>query len=231
MLQLKNVDLSVSGHKLLSSINVSFEKGRIYGVLGPNGSGKTTLFKTILGLADFEGKILSSGNEKYGMLIEYPGFYDNLTVLENLILHAKYLQIDYSIDSIKSILLKMGLWSAKNKKFSTLSLGMKQKLGIARAFFGDPTIILLDEPTNGLDPIAIKEVRELIRNTLISNSNCIIISSHNLNEIAAITDKLLFLRNGQIVKQIDNEGFSEKDLEEMYENIIQGGTDENSTIQ
>lgn len=231
MLQLKNVDLSVSGHKLLSSINVSFEKGRIYGVLGPNGSGKTTLFKTILGLAYFEGKILSSGNEKFGMLIEYPGFYDNLTVLENLILHAKYLQIDYSMDSIKSILLKMGLWSAKNKKFSTLSLGMKQKLGIARAFFGDPTIILLDEPTNGLDPIAIKEVRELIRNTLISNSNCIIISSHNLNEIAAITDKLLFLRNGQIVKQIDNEGFSEKDLEKMYENIIQGGTDENSTIQ
>lgn len=227
MLELENVNLSLAGQNVLTNISLSFEKGKIYGLLGPNGSGKTTLFKTILGLTKYEGQIHSLATDKYGMLIEYPGFYENLTIIENMRLHAKYLHIK-DAKSIKNILLAVGLWEKREKKISQLSLGMKQKLGIARAFLGYPTMVLLDEPTNGLDPIAIKEIRELVRNTFISKDNCIIISSHNLSEIIAMADELIFIKDGRIMEIINNEGLDGKKLEKIYEKIIRGDNNENS---
>ena len=194
MLELKKINLSTGNQQVLTDICVTFEKGKIYGLLGPNGSGKTTLFKTILELTKYTGEIHSLDTEKYGMLIEYPGFYENLTIIENMKLHAKYLHVKDS-ESIKEILEKIDLWEKKDKKISQLSLGMKQKLGIARAFLGHPTVVLLDEPTNGLDPIAIKEIRKLIRNSLINKDNCIVISSHNLSEMTAMADELIFIKD------------------------------------
>ena len=201
MLELKKINLSTGNQQVLTDICVTFKKGKIYGLLGPNGSGKTTLFKTILELTKYTGEIHSLDTEKYGMLIEYPGFYENLTIIENMKLHAKYLHVKDS-ESIKEILEKVNLWEKKDKKISQLSLGMKQKLGIARAFLGHPTVVLLDEPTNGLDPIAIKEIRKLIRNSLINKDNCIVISSHNLSEMTAMADELIFIKDGKIVKSI-----------------------------
>lgn len=225
MLELKKINLSTGNQQVLTDICVTFEKGKIYGLLGPNGSGKTTLFKTILELTKYTGEIHSLDTEKYGMLIEYPGFYENLTIIENMKLHAKYLHVKDS-ESIKEILEKIDLWEKKDKKISQLSLGMKQKLGIARAFLGHPTVVLLDEPTNGLDPIAIKEIRKLIRNSLINKDNCIVISSHNLSEMTAMADELIFIKDAKIVKSMKNEGLDGEKLEEIYEEVIRGGNNE-----
>ena len=225
MLELKKINLSTGNQQVLTDICVTFEKGKIYGLLGPNGSGKTTLFKTILELTKYTEEIHSLDTEKYGMLIEYPGFYENLTIIENMKLHAKYLHVKDS-ESIKEILEKIDLWEKKDKKISQLSLGMKQKLGIARAFLGHPTVVLLDEPTNGLDPIAIKEIRKLIRNSLINKDNCIVISSHNLSEMTAMADELIFIKDGKIVKSMKNEGLDGEKLEEIYEEVIRGGNNE-----
>ena len=223
MLEIKNVSLNVNGFELLHSINLTLEKGKIYGLLGPNGAGKTTLFKSMLGLTDFSGKILSDNNpvqnEQFGSLIEYPAFYPKLTTEENLQLHAKYLGINNP--DIKGALEQVNLWEARKKLFSQLSLGMRQRLGMARAFLGDVNYLLLDEPTNGLDPIGIKEIRLLLKERLKSPEHCILISSHNLNEIAAITDNLIFIKDGKVVKVVEN-SFNEESLEKLYEDIITG---------
>ena len=152
MLQIKNVNLNVGNTALLSNINLTLEQGKIYGVLGPNGAGKTTLFKSMLGLTAFSGEILSDGqpvsSRCFGSLIEYPAFYPRLTVEENLKLHAQYLGLKRP--NIEVALKQVNLLDARKKLFSQLSLGMRQRLGIARAFLGDVQYLLLDEPTNGL---------------------------------------------------------------------------------
>lgn len=108
------------------------------------------------------------------------------------------------------------------KLFSQLSLGMRQRLGIARAFLGDVQYLLLDEPTNGLDPMGIKEIRLLLKERLKSPQHCILVSSHNLTEIAAVTDVLIFIRDGKIIKIVEND-YNEKELEALYEDIMTSG--------
>jgi len=221
MLEIKNVNLNINDFALLNNINLTMEQGKIYGLLGPNGAGKTTLFKSMLGLTAYTGEILSNNtpvsNREFGSLIEYPAFYPKLTVEENLLLHTRYLKI--SNPDIKTSLEQVNLWEDHNKLFSQLSLGMRQRLGIARAFSGDVTYLLLDEPTNGLDPLGIKEIRLLLKERLKSPKHCILISSHNLTEIAAITDTLIFIKNGCIVKIAENT-YEEQDLEVLYEKIM-----------
>ena len=221
MLQVKNVNLEVGNAVLLHNINITLELGKIYGVLGSNGAGKTTMFKSMLGLTDFTGEILSDNqpvsSRLFGSLIEYPAFYPKLTAEENLRLHAKYLQINNP--DIRTALEQVNLWEARNKLFSQLSLGMRQRLGIARAFLGNVTYLLLDEPTNGLDPMGIKEIRLLLKERLKSPNHCILVSSHNLTEIAAITDCLIFIKNGRIVEILEN-SYNEQELEALYEKIM-----------
>ena len=194
------------------------------GVLGPNGAGKTTLFKSMLGLTDFSGEILSDGqpvsSRCFGSLIEYPAFYPRLTVEENLKLHAQYLGLKRP--NIEVALKQVNLLDARKKLFSQLSLGMRQRLGIARAFLGDVQYLLLDEPTNGLDPMGIKEIRLLLKERLKSPQHCILVSSHNLTEIAAVTDVLIFIRDGKIIKIVEND-YNEKELEALYEDIMTSG--------
>ena len=224
MLQIKNVNLNVGNTALLSNINLTLEQGKIYGVLGPNGAGKTTLFKSMLGLTAFSGKILSDGqpvsSRCFGSLIEYPAFYPRLTVEENLKFHAQYLGLKRP--NIEAALKQVNLLDARKKLFSQLSLGMRQRLGIARAFLGNVQYLLLDEPTNGLDPMGIKEIRLLLKERLKSPQHCILVSSHNLTEIAAVTDVLIFIRGGKIIKVVEND-YNEKELEALYEDIMTSG--------
>ncbi|HGS9149033.1 ATP-binding cassette domain-containing protein [Clostridioides difficile] len=221
MLRIKNVNLCVGSNTLLHNINLSLEQGKIYGLLGANGAGKTTLFKSMLGLTAYTGEILSdekpAKSSEFGSLIEYPAFYPKLSVMENLKLHASY--IGLTNPDLENSLKQVNLWDARNKLFSQLSLGMRQRLGIARAFLGNAKYLLLDEPTNGLDPMGIKEIRILLRDKLKTPKHCIIVSSHNLTEIAAITDILIFIRNGQIIEMVENK-YDEKELEVLYENLM-----------
>lgn len=223
MLNIVGVNLKLNHNtKLLENINLYLEKGKVYGLLGPNGSGKTLLFKSILGLTDYTGKIeiekKKVNHKDVGSLIEFPAFYSNLTVEENLKLHANCMRLsNYNIDEI---LKEVNLLDAKNKRFSNLSLGMKERLGIARAIMNHPKLVLLDEPTNGLDPIGIKSIRLLIKDKLKQKDNCIVVSSHNLTEIEAITDELIFIKKGSIVAKIKNDHNEEVSLENLYEDII-----------
>lgn len=181
------------------------DEGKVYGLLGPNGAGKTTLFKALLNAIKYEGEIINNNNNMLvGKLIEYPAFYPNLSCFENLKLHASYAQLD-DYPNIDNLLKLVGIFNAKDKKFKNLSMGMKQRLGVAKALMGNPNILLLDEPTNGLDPMGIKEMRNLVEKEIRNKNRIVMISSHNLNEISHITDTLIFINNGEIVLEIENE--------------------------
>lgn len=224
MLQIKNVNLNIGNTALLSNINLSLEQGKIYGILGPNGAGKTTLFKSMLGLTAFSGEILSDGqpvsSRCFGSLIEYPAFYPRLTVEENLKLHARYLGLKRP--NIEVALEQVNLLDARKKLFLNFLWGCANAWELPAAFLGDVQYLLLDEPTNGLDPMGIKEIRLLLKERLKSPQHCILVSSHNLTEIAAVTDILIFIRGGKIIKIVKN-GYNEKELEALYEDIMTSG--------
>ena len=181
-----------AGIKVVDGVSFSVNKGEIYGLLGRNGAGKTTIMKILLGLANptsgkvsILGKDMSVNSEKkvlkkVGCIIENPGFYSNLTGTENLEIFAKLRGLDQ--DSVKKALELVNLPYKDKKIFSKYSLGMKQRLAIANAIMHNPEILVLDEPTNGLDPIGIAEVRELLKK-LKESGISILISSHILSEL------------------------------------------------
>lgn len=215
LLKVENLDVKIKKKQVLSNVNLTFEKGKVYGLLGPNGAGKTTLLKALLGVfRPTSGLITLQDQDLYnnqkglkrsiGSIIEYPGFYENLTLAENLILHMRYLKQDFSAERIDFLLRSVGLYKQKHKLFSETSLGMKQRLGIARAMSHNPKLLLLDEPTNGLDPQGIKEVREMLIKEVESNDTTVIISSHLLNEIDLMADELVFMNNGQVIFETMN---------------------------
>lgn len=184
----------------VSKVNLHVKKGRIYGLLGRNGAGKTTIMKMVLGLVsitsgevDVFGKNIK-GREKrvyprIGAIIETPGFYPNLTGTENLEIFAK-LRDTAAPHAVKNALEIVGLPYKDKKLFSKYSLGMKQRLGIANAILHDPELLILDEPTNGLDPIGIAEVRDFIKRLSSEQGKTILISSHILSEIALLADDI-----------------------------------------
>lgn len=195
----------------VNKVNLHVKKGRIYGLLGRNGAGKTTVMKTILGLTpitsgevDVFGKNIK-GREKrvyprIGAIIETPGFYPNLTGTENLEIFAK-LRGTPSPDAVENALKVVGLPYRDKKLFSKYSLGMKQRLGIANAILHDPELLILDEPTNGLDPIGIAEVREFIKNLSTLHEKTILISSHILSEIALLADDIGIIDHGILLEE------------------------------
>ncbi|NBJ69531.1 MULTISPECIES: ATP-binding cassette domain-containing protein [Clostridia] len=205
MILIKDVSYHVDGKSILKKVNLKLNKGKVYGILGPNGAGKTTLFKALLGAIKYEGEILDDDHTLVGKLIEYPAFYPNLSCFENLKLHASYAQLDDWQRNIDSLLKLVGIFHVKNKKFKSLSMGMKQRLGVAKALMGNPNTLLLDEPTNGLDPMGIKEMRNLVEKEIRNKNRIVMISSHNLNEISHITDTIIFINNGEIILEIENE--------------------------
>ncbi|REH79934.1 ABC transporter ATP-binding protein [Staphylococcus felis] len=201
MLSIKNLSVDFKNTNILTNINYDFKENSIYGLLGPNGAGKTTLFKSILKVIDYSGDI-SSSIHNIGHLIDYPAFYSNLTCKENLDLHAKYIGVkDLNIDRLLST---VNLQEAKNKKFKNLSMGMKQRLGIAKTLIGNSSLILLDEPSNGLDPMGIKDIRNIILKEVKKEQRITIVSSHHLNELSEFTDIFVFIQNGKIVSHLKN---------------------------
>ena len=190
----------------VSHANFSVPMGSICGFVGPNGSGKTTTIRMLLGLISpttGDGHVLGediSEPENYlprvGAMIEGPAFYPALTGAQNLNVLAKL--GGFSTDSVQGLLEKVGLGDRGNSKYKTYSLGMKQRLGIAAALLPNPKLLILDEPTNGLDPAGIQEVRALLRQ-LADEGSTIFVSSHLLSELEMICDHLVMLREGKII--------------------------------
>ncbi|CAL9372987.1 MULTISPECIES: ABC transporter ATP-binding protein [Nocardiopsis] len=217
LIDIRDVSMAHGRHRVLHGIDLRVEPGRVYGLLGPNGSGKTTLLKSVLGANDHTGAIERAPGLRVGRLIEYPAFYGGLTLRENLELHARYLRTP--LDEVPGLLAEVGLGQLADLRFSRTSLGMRQRLGIARALLGEPGLVLLDEPTNGLDPIGIRDIRELVRAVQRERGTSMIVSSHNLTEIASLADHLLFMRAGRIVRRMDADEV-EGDLEDLYATVL-----------
>lgn len=206
--------------KAVNNVNIHVKKGRIYGLLGRNGAGKTTIMKMILGLTstssgevDVFGKNIK-GREKQvypriGAIIETPGFYPNLTGTENLNIFAK-LRGTSAPNAVKNALEIVGLPYKDKKLFGEYSLGMKQRLGIANAILHDPELLILDEPTNGLDPIGIAEVRDFIKNLSVERGKTILISSHILSEISLLADDIGIIDNGVLLEENSMEELKRK---------------------
>lgn len=220
VLEVENLRVKFGDTWALSGINLTFDRGSIHALLGPNGAGKTTIFKAILGAVDHEGTICTDPQPlRMGHLIEYPAFYARLTVLENLQLHANYLGVSH--DQLPTLLALVGLDAHMGLRCSQTSLGMRQRLGIARSLTGDPQLLLLDEPTNGLDPMGIRECRELLKRVRDERNVSVVVSSHNLTEVAALADRLTFLKAGHIIHSISRDEESLQDLEDLYVRLMQ----------
>lgn len=190
----------------VSHINFDVPLGTVCGFVGPNGSGKTTTMRMLLGLISHtggSGQVLDASiddPEKYlnrvGAMIEGPAFYPALTGAENLKVLATL--GGFPIDRVQTLLDQVGLGDRAKSKYKTYSLGMKQRLGIAAALLPNPKLLMLDEPTNGLDPEGIQEVRALLR-SLADNGTTVFVSSHLLSELEIISDYLVMLRKGEVV--------------------------------
>lgn len=211
VIETKRLTKNYGEQTAVNAVNVHVEKGRIYGLLGRNGAGKTTIMKMILGLTpitsgevDVFGQNIK-GREKrvyprIGAIIETPGFYPNLTGTENLEIFAK-LRGTAAPHAVKNALEIVGLPYKDKKLFSKYSLGMKQRLGIANAILHDPELLILDEPTNGLDPIGIAEVRDFIKRLSSEQGKTILISSHILSEIALLADDIGIIDCGVLLEE------------------------------
>ena len=196
---------------VVKAVNIHVKKGRIYGLLGRNGAGKTTIMKMILGLTPItSGKVDVFGQDikgrekqvfpRIGAIIETPGFYPNLTGTENLEIFAK-LRGTVGPNAVKKALEVVGLPYKDKKLFSKYSLGMKQRLGIANAILHDPELLILDELTNGLDPIGIAEMRNFIKELSVERGKTILISSHILSEIALLADDIGIIDHGLLLEE------------------------------
>ncbi|MEL4358002.1 ABC transporter ATP-binding protein [Luteococcus sp. H101] len=222
MVEVNDLSVTFGGTRALSNVDITFDRGTIHALLGPNGAGKTTIFKAILKTVDHEGTIrMDPPRLRIGHLIEYPAFYARLTLLENLQLHADYLAVPH--DELPKLLSLVGLDPHKDLLCSKTSLGMRQRLGIARSLIGDPHLLLLDEPTNGLDPMGIRDCRELLKHLRDERGMAVVVSSHNLTEVAALADRLTFLQDGRTVQTVSRGQESHQDLEDLYLRLMQGG--------
>jgi ABC-2 type transport system ATP-binding protein len=211
VIKLENVEKSYGKHKVLSGVNVEINKGDIFGLVGRNGSGKTTMFKVLLGLSKYEnGKIsigdegdtLKEGRAKTGFLIG-SNFFPYLNARQNI----EYYRVMKGIKDKKEtdrVLKVVELDKAKGP-YSRFSLGMKQRLGIANAILGNPEILILDEPTNGLDPQGIADVRTLVQKLNSEYGMTVIISSHILSELQNTAHRFGILNNGTVVRTITGE--------------------------
>ncbi|MCR6525221.1 ABC transporter ATP-binding protein [Lysinibacillus capsici] len=200
------------GKEVVSAVNMNVKKGEIYGFLGPNGAGKTTVMKMLTNLTkptsgDVEilgAKLTDKSYEilkRMGTIIEYPIFYEKLTARETLELHCEYMGY-YDKKEIAHVLNLVKLSNTENKQVKDFSLGMKQRLGIARAIITKPELLILDEPINGLDPVGIKELRELFKMLCKEYGITIIISSHILAEIEQLVDTIGVIKNGRLITEV-----------------------------
>lgn len=220
VLKTNNLTKRYHGVNVLEDVQVTLEAGKIYGLIGQNGAGKTTLMRLVSGLAfPTEGSIelfgqscnsgLQSERKRLGCMIEYPSFIPYMTAQENLTYH-KIIRGVPSNTIVNELLEMVGLNNTGKKKAKNFSLGMKQRLGIAIALLGDPELLILDEPINGLDPIGVVEIRNLLAKLCEERQMTILISSHNLPELYQVATDYLIIHEGRIKQSIT--------LEELEEN-------------
>jgi len=237
ILQINNLSKSYRHIVAVDNLSLTVKQGEIFGILGPNGSGKTTTLSIILDIIQAEqgsfqwfGESVSINTKKrIGSLIETPNFYPYLTILQNLKITAKIKQIPKT--DIDRVLTLVDLLKRKNSPFQTLSLGMKQRLSLAALLLGDPEVLVLDEPTNGLDPEGIAEVRNIILDQA-KRGKTIIIASHILDEVekicthVAVLKKGKLISNGKVSELLNPEDqliISSQNIEGLYELMIRSG--------
>lgn len=204
VLETKNLSKSYGSIKALQNLNLDIEEGTILGLLGPNGSGKTTTLGIILGILKydaghfewFEGQYGEYHRLKIGAILETPNFYPYLNAIDNLAIVSKIKQDDSS--NYDDLLKLVELSERKLSKFSTYSLGMKQRLAIAAALIGNPSVLIFDEPTNGLDPQGIAEVRNIIKR-IADTGKTVIMASHILDEVEKICSHVGIMRRGSLL--------------------------------
>jgi ABC-2 type transport system ATP-binding protein len=204
-----------NGYKAVDGISLTLEKGKIYGLIGKNGAGKTTLIRMLAGLifpdsgelsiyGETSEKGLSDGRRKMSFIVESPAFFSGFTAYENLKCKAiRYGNFDR--EKIEKLLQKVELDPKSKKAAADFSLGMKQRLGLAMSLIGDPEFIVLDEPTNGLDPQGIIDIRKLIREINREMGVTVLVSSHILAELAVICDEFIIIDKGKLIKEISAE--------------------------
>lgn len=212
------IDKSYAAKKVLDNVDIHVPMHKIFGLIGPNGAGKSTLLKCIMNLIRLDGGNIQvfdnpAGMEKHelnrtGSLIEYPYFYDDLTGTENLLIHSRYMGY-YDIKRIDEVLDKVDLTKDAKKKVINYSMGMRQRLAIARAILIKPELLILDEPINALDPEGIKKMRELFIQLNAELGTTIIISSHILSEMDFLASDIGIMSNGKLIE--------EKTLKEIHQ--------------
>ena len=222
---LKTTELTKSfkGQIAVNRISLSIERNSVYGLLGPNGAGKSTILKMIAGIfKPTSGRIEVDGHDwsrndlkEIGALIENPPLYDNLSAYENL--KVRTLALGLSDEQISKVLTTVQLTNTGKKKAGQFSLGMKQRLGIALALLAHPKLLILDEPTNGLDPIGIQDLRELIR-SFSAKGITTILSSHILSEVELIADHIGIISNGKLGYK--GEVHKDTDLERIFMEVV-----------
>ena len=224
LLETRNLTKQYGHHKAVDSVNMHIKKGAIYGFIGRNGAGKTTCLKMISGLSKptcgeiemfgYKGKDLQKVRSRIGCLIEAPGLYGNMTAYENLNIKCKLFGIKKK-SYIEEILRIIGLEDVGKKKTKNFSLGMKQRLGIGMALVGEPDLLVLDEPINGLDPQGIAEVRDTIQNLCAQQDMTVFISSHILEELSKLATDYGIINNGALLQEITREELLSKCSEKI----------------
>ena len=219
ILQTSHLSKTIDGKQLVTDVNIHVKKGEVYGFLGPNGAGKTTVMKMLTnlwkptsGTVALFGKALEKTSyevlKRMGSIIEFPTFYDHMSGKDNLQLHCEYMGY-YNKGSVEEALQMLGLSDAADRPAGSYSLGMKQRLGIARAILCKPELVILDEPTNGLDPAGMKQIRDLFRMLCTEYSMTLMISSHLLPEIESIADTFGVIHHGKMMKKISMKEIAE----------------------
>ena len=202
ILSIKNLDKKFGRVHAVNNLSFDIQKGNVYGILGPNGSGKSTTLGIILNVVNktsgefswFDGNLSThEALKKVGAIIERPNFYPYMTAIQNLSLICKIK--DIATENIEEKLKIVNLFERRNSKFRTYSLGMKQRLAIASALLNNPEILILDEPTNGLDPQGIHEIREIIQK-IAKNGTTILLASHLLDEVEKVCSHVVIIREG-----------------------------------
>ena len=233
ILSLKNLDKKYGPVHAVNNLTFDIQKGNVYGILGPNGSGKSTTLGIILNVVNrtsgefswFNGSLSThEALKKVGAIIERPNFYPYMTATQNLKLICKIKGVP--TDKIDEKLKTVNLYERRNSKFKTFSLGMKQRLAIASALLNDPEILILDEPTNGLDPQGIHEIRQIIKG-IAKNGTTILLASHLLDEVEKVCSHVVVIRKGvklyagRVDEMTASNGLFELKVDENEEQLIE----------
>lgn len=211
---------------VLNDVSISLSEGEIYGIVGNNGAGKSTLLKIICGLVkQSSGSVtFSKKGIRIGSLIERPGLYGDMTAFQNIKAKALCMGVKYKRKQIEDLISLVGLEDVQKKNVVAYSMGMRQRLGLALALVGEPDVLVLDEPINGLDPQGIAEIRQVIMEVHKERNIAILVSSHILDELVKIATSFCVIDRGRVIKQSTKEEFmsecGDREIDEYYIDII-----------